>query len=115
MRFDQLHSYRDESQISPRINFVWTPVEGATVFGGYARYFTPPPFELVADTTIGKFVGTAAGPALLLDDTPRAERDDYFDLGAKQQLTRTLEIGIDAYDRRRRTCSTRGSSAPRSY
>ena len=55
LRFDQLESYRQENQLSPRVNFVWTPFGGTTIHGGYARYFTPPPFELVAGETIQKY------------------------------------------------------------
>ncbi|HEY5410687.1 MAG TPA: TonB-dependent receptor, partial [Caulobacteraceae bacterium] len=48
LRFDVLNSYRHEHQWSPRVNAVWTPLQGMSVHAGYARYFTPPPFELVA-------------------------------------------------------------------
>ena len=48
LRFDQLDAFRHENQLSPRVNLVWTPMEGTTFHAGYARYFSPPPFELVA-------------------------------------------------------------------
>ena len=64
LRFDQFDGYRDENQLSPRVNLVWTPLDGTTVHAGYARYFTPPPFELVGDADASaKFVGTTAAPA----------------------------------------------------
>jgi outer membrane receptor protein involved in Fe transport len=104
LRFDQLVSYRRENQLSPRLNAVWTPLRGLTVHGGYARYFTPPPFELVADETLSKFAGTVAYPPAPLgktpqDTTPYAERDNYFDLGVQQKLTRSLTVGVDSYFR----------------
>jgi outer membrane receptor protein involved in Fe transport len=97
LRYDRLVSFRTESQLSPRVNFVWTPWEGGTVHGGYARYFTPPPFELVASTTIGKFLNTVVYPAVPLDDTPLSEKADYFDLGVQQKLPGALTLGLDGY------------------
>jgi outer membrane receptor for ferrienterochelin and colicins len=106
LRFDQLDSFRKENQLSPRVNFVWTPLPGTTVNGGYSRYFTPPPFELVNNETLSRYYGTvnypyalAANPNQKLDTTPYSERDNYFDLGVQQKLTRSLTIGVDAYFR----------------
>ena len=45
---------------------------------GYARYFSPPPYENVANTDITKlFDNTTAAAAADLEDTPKAERADY--------------------------------------
>jgi len=96
LRFDQFDGYRDENQLSPRANLVWRPVPHTTFHAGYARYFTPPPFELVASETIAKFAGTTAAPPTSGDDLPRAETDDYYDVGAQQRLGR-LTLGVDGY------------------
>ncbi|MDB5449162.1 MAG: TonB-dependent receptor [Phenylobacterium sp.] len=96
LRFDQLVAFRRENQLSPRVNLVWTPAEGTTLHAGYARYFTPPPFELVASEAVAKFVGTTAEAAGTQNDTPRSERDHYFDLGAEQKIG-GLTLGVDAY------------------
>uniref|UniRef100_UPI0013D4BC2B TonB-dependent receptor domain-containing protein n=2 Tax=Pseudomonadota TaxID=1224 RepID=UPI0013D4BC2B len=48
VRFDQVDAYTDENQVSPRANLVWKPWSTTTFHAGYARYFTPAPFELVA-------------------------------------------------------------------
>ncbi|HET6970851.1 MAG TPA: TonB-dependent receptor [Phenylobacterium sp.] len=98
LRYDRLDAFRAESQLSPRINMTWIPIEGTTIHAGYARYFTPPPFELVASQTVGKFVGTTAQAPGTLNDTPRSERDNYFDIGVSQRLGR-LTLGADAYDK----------------
>ena len=58
LRFDGYHAYSSGSQLSPRVNFVWQPVPNTTVHGGYSRYFTPPPFELIAAETFSKFANT---------------------------------------------------------
>ena len=100
LRFDLVDALRNENQLSPRINFVWTPTDTTTVHGGYARYFTPPPFELVASEDVSKFVGTTAQPAVLQDTTPYADRENYFDLGVQQKLGDHLTLGVDGYLRR---------------
>jgi outer membrane receptor protein involved in Fe transport len=97
LRLDDLNAYRNEHQWSPRANLVFTPLHGTTLHAGYARYFTPPPFELVATPTVLKFNGTTAefpnpGP----QHTPYSERADYFDVGAQQKLGH-LTLGLDAY------------------
>jgi outer membrane receptor for ferrienterochelin and colicins len=106
LRFDQLSSYRSENQLSPRVNFVWTPLPGATVHGGYSRLFTPPPFGLVNNETLSKYYGTvnypyglAANSKQKVDTMPYAERDNYFDLGIEQKITPAFKVGLDAYDR----------------
>ncbi len=62
LRFDGVDEYISETALSPRLNVVWTATETTTLHAGYARYFTPPPFELVGAGTLSKFVGTTAAP-----------------------------------------------------
>lgn len=99
LRADRVDAFRTESQLSPRVNLNWTPAEGLTVHAGYARYFTPAPFELVADATISQYVGTTAEAPGVLNDPPKAERANYFDVGAEQRLG-PLTLGVDAYLKR---------------
>jgi outer membrane receptor protein involved in Fe transport len=107
LRYDRLDAFRTESQLSPRINATWIPIEGTTIHAGYARYFTPPPFELVASQTISKFVGTTAQAPGTQNDTPRSERDDYFDIGLSQRIG-SLTLGVDAYDKQARNLIDEG-------
>ncbi|HEX3536501.1 MAG TPA: TonB-dependent receptor, partial [Stellaceae bacterium] len=99
-RFDLVDAFTHEKQLSPRVNIVWQPTEATTLHAGYARYFTPPPFELVGNTTIGFLANTTAAPAITQDNTAKAERDHYFDVGATQILFPGFKAGIDAYYRR---------------
>jgi outer membrane receptor for ferrienterochelin and colicins len=101
-RFDHYNGYREQQQFSPRANVVWQPTQTTTIHLGYARYFSPAPFENVATTTVSKFVGTsAAAPDGLPDTTPFAERQNYFDIGFQQKVGTTgLTFGADAYYRR---------------
>ena len=100
MRFDYYRGYSSGSQWSPRINFVWQTSHGTTIHGGYSRYFTNPPFELIANTTLDKFIGTTALPygSVLQNDLPIAEKANYYDLGVQQKLlNNTLTLGVDSY------------------
>ena len=96
-RFDMVSAFTHESQLSPRVNVVWQPTDATTFHAGYARYFTPPPLELVAPTTIGLFANTTAAPAVTTDDPVRAERSHYFDVGATQIVLPGLKVGLDGY------------------
>jgi len=97
LRYDQFQAFEAESQLSPRINFVWTPTAGTAVHGGYSRYFTPPPIELVASSDIALFSGTSAAPAGTANDTPKAERANYYDLGINQSVTSHFTAGLDGF------------------
>ena len=103
LRYDKFTSYRTEDQLSPRINFVWTPqwlpsVGTTTIHGGYSRYFTPPPFELIASNTQSKFVGTSFDISGQ-NDLPFAQRDNYYDIGIQQKFGAHVTFGIDSYER----------------
>jgi outer membrane receptor protein involved in Fe transport len=98
LRFDAVNAVRSETQLSPRANLVWTPLSGTTVHVGYARYFTPPPFELVASETVAKFQNTTAQPPGTLNDAPYSERDNYYDVGVQQRIGHAT-LGVDVYDK----------------
>jgi outer membrane receptor protein involved in Fe transport len=97
LRFDQFDGFRSENQLSPRINAVWTPLVGTTVHAGYARYFSPPPFELVGAETVAKFTNTTAASEVTADTTPLSERANYFDLGVSQKIAAGFTVGVDSY------------------
>jgi len=99
-RFDLYDAYRREHQFSPRINAVWQATAGTTLHAGYARYFSPPPFELVASTSVGKLIGTSGEAPGTLNTTPMAEKQNYFDVGLEQKLGEGLSFSLDAYYRK---------------
>jgi len=96
-RFDHFTAFASGSQFSPRVNVVWQALADTTVHGGYSRYFSPPPFELVGSETVSKFNGTSNAPAVTQADTPKAERANYVDLGVEQKITGALTAAIDSY------------------
>ncbi len=100
LRFDQYRAYSSGSQLSPRVNFVWKLAEGTTVHGGYSRYYTPPPFELIGSETLSRFTNTTALPpgSITLDTSPIAARANYYDFGVQQKLLdNTLTLGADTF------------------
>ena len=100
LRFDNYRAFSAGSQLSPRINFVWQLGSDTTVHGGYSRYFTPPPFELVGGQFLTQFIGTSAVPpgAITQDTAPFAARANYYDLGVQQKLLgNTLTLGVDTF------------------
>ena len=96
VRYDQYRAFDAENQISPRANLVWKPEDATTVHLGYARYFSPPPYELVASTDIALFDNTTVATDHT-DTTPRAERADYYDAGITRKLTDQISLGLDSY------------------
>ena len=100
VRFDHYSAYSSGTQTSPRINFVWQLAPDTTVHGGYARYFSPPTFELVGAATISKFTGTTALPpgSVTLNTPPFAERANYYDFGVQQKLLgNAVTLGADYF------------------
>jgi len=100
LRYDHYNAYSSGGQLSPRVNAVWEFPAGTTLHGGYSRYFTPPPFELVGAGTFTQFAGTTAVPpgSNTKDTAPIAERANYYDLGVQQKLfDKTLTLGVDSF------------------
>ena len=100
LRYDHYAAYSSGGQLSPRINAVWEFPTGTTLHGGYSRYFTPPPFELIGAGTFTQLAGTTAVPpgSNTQDTAPIAERSNYYDLGVQQKLlNKKLTLGVDGF------------------
>ncbi|BCG01869.1 hypothetical protein PPGU19_064370 (plasmid) [Paraburkholderia sp. PGU19] len=97
LRYDRMDEYTSASQLSPRIGMVYTLTPTTTVHAGYARYFTPPAFELVSGSTISKFNGTTNQSPSSQNDPVQPERSHYFDIGVTQKVGSALTLGLDAY------------------
>jgi outer membrane receptor protein involved in Fe transport len=97
LRYDKMDEYVQASQLSPRIGLVYQPTNATTFHAGYARYFTPPPFELVSAAAISRFNGTTNQSPNSQNDPVQPERSHYFDIGVTQRLTPELTVGLDAY------------------
>jgi len=97
LRFDNFTAFTSAHQLSPRLNVVWEVLPGTTVHGGYARYLSPPPFELVGSETVSKFLNTTAAPEVALADTPQAEQANYYDVGVQRKISPQFTLGLDTY------------------
>ena len=100
LRGDRYRLARTESQLSPRLGLVWQATGSTTVHAGYSRYFTPPATEMIASSNIARFDGTTNAVADMGNNTPLAERSDYFDAGISQNLGAAWTVGVDAYYRK---------------
>jgi hypothetical protein len=97
LRFDDFTAYTAAHQVSPRFNAVWQASDSTTVHAGFARYLSPPPFELVGGETISKFLNTTAAPAVTESNSPFAEQANYYDVGVQQKFTPAFTVGLDTY------------------
>ena len=97
VRFDQVNAYVTGHQWSPRLGAVYQLTPQTTLHAGYARYFTPPPNELISGQTIAFSQGTTSAPPGTQNDAVQSESSDYYDLGISHQLTPHVTLGLDGY------------------
>ena len=108
IRADRVNAYVKESQTSPRIGIVYQAPTGTTFHAGYARYFTPPPAELISLTDIALFQGTTNQLPTNVNAATLSERSHYYDMGVTQKVGDAWTFGLDAYYRRVRNLMDEG-------
>ncbi|MSP33397.1 MAG: TonB-dependent receptor [Rickettsiales bacterium] len=96
-RFEASQSYKNESQLSPRVGAVYDLTQKTKLHAGFARYFTPPQNELISQSTLTNYQNTSNAPNSLTNDPVRAERSNYYDIGVKHKLNERTNIGFDTY------------------
>jgi len=96
-RFDIVDQFDHQNQLSPRANLTLQATRSTTLHLGYSKYFTPPSFEAVSQRDVAATNDTTSQFAVLRDDPVRAERGDYFDAGATQQIGSDFKTGLDGY------------------
>ena len=96
-RFDDMEQYVSANQLSPRIGLVYKATDTTTLHAGYARYFTPPPIELVSNNDLNAFANTTNAPASLVNSSVQPERSHNFDVGATQKIGDRWQVGLDGY------------------
>ena len=64
LRYDKVDAFTDEHQWSPRVNLSYKLAEDTALHAGYSRYFTPPPQELAAQSSIDLYANTSNAPAI---------------------------------------------------
>ena len=96
VRADVVQYQRDEAQISPRVGITYK-ADPANVFHVfYGRQFTPPNLEAIS---FAKFntAGTTAAPENTTNNTVRAERAHYFEVGSYHALSRWATVQLTGY------------------
>jgi outer membrane receptor protein involved in Fe transport len=97
LRFEQVKGYTDESQLSPRINFVYQIDKDTTAHAGYARYFDPPQLLNISQSNVTALNGTTNAPDQDTNDPVKVEKSHYFDLGVTHTFLPGLTTGADVY------------------
>lgn len=97
LRYDKLNAFTDEHQWSPRVNLAYQLAPGTALHAGFSRYFTPPPQELAAQSSINLYTNTTNAPAIPVSDNVKAERTSYYDVGISHQVNSKLTLTADAY------------------
>lgn len=97
MRFDKVSAFINEQQWSPRINALYKLSPATSVHAGFSRYFTPPPQELAAQSSIDLYANTSNAPKNPVSDPVKAERTSYYDVGVSHQVNPKLTVTADAY------------------
>ena len=99
VRFDQLQSFYDEGQISPRLGVTYKLNQSNVFHAYYSRLFTPPNVEQIAFTKVN-LQSTTAQPDDPTGFTPRAERANYFEVGSYHALNNWATMELTAYYKR---------------
>ena len=97
VRFDKVSAFIDEQQWSPRVNVAYKISDATALHVGYSRYFTPPPQELAAQSSIDLYANTTNAPGVPVSSNVRAERTHYLDAGISHKLNAKLTLTADAY------------------
>lgn len=96
-RADHVDAYVTGGQLSPRVGAVYQATKATTLHAGYARYFTPPPTELITNETIAAFQNTTNAPLNNQNAPVKPEKADYYDLGISHAFDPHLTVGVDGY------------------
>jgi outer membrane receptor for ferrienterochelin and colicin len=93
VRGDAVQYLRNEGQVSPRVGATYKYNASNVFHAFYGRMFTPPNLEAISFAKLNT-IGTKAQPEDLTNNTVRAERAHYFEVGSYHALNRyaTLEL-----------------------
>ncbi len=96
VRGDAIQYQMSEGQVSPRIGVTYK-YDNANVFHAfYGRLFTPPNLEAITFAKLNA-IGTTAEPENLTNNTVRAERSHYFEVGSYHALTSWATLELTGY------------------
>ncbi len=96
VRGDAIQYQMSEGQVSPRVGVTYK-YDNANVFHAfYGRLFTPPNLEAISFAKLNT-IDTTAEPENLTNNTVRAERSHYFQVGSYHALTSWATLVLTGY------------------
>jgi len=96
VRADVVQYQRNEAQISPRIGITYKANQANVFHVFYGRQFTPPNLEAISFAKLNT-AGTKAEPEDTTNNTVRAERAHYFEVGSYHALSRWATVQLTGY------------------
>ncbi len=96
VRADVVQYQRDEAQISPRVGITYKADPSNVFHVFYGRQFTPPNLEAISFAKLNT-AGTKAAPEDTTNNTSRAERAHYFEVGSYHALTSWATLQLTGY------------------
>jgi outer membrane receptor protein involved in Fe transport len=96
VRADMVQYQRDEAQISPRVGITYKADSTNVFHVFYGRQFTPPNLEAISFAKLNT-AGTKAAPEDTTNNTVRAERAHYFEVGSYHALTSWATLQLTGY------------------
>jgi outer membrane receptor protein involved in Fe transport len=96
VRADMVQYQRDEAQISPRVGITYKADQANVFHVFYGRQFTPPNLEAISFAKLNT-AGTKAAPEDTTNNTVRAERAHYFEVGSYHALSRWATLQLTGY------------------
>jgi outer membrane receptor protein involved in Fe transport len=96
VRGDAVQNLRNEGQVSPRVGLTYK-ADPANVFHAYyGRLFTPPNLEAISFAKLNT-AGTKAAPENTTNNTVRAERAHYFEVGSYHALGQNMSLELTGF------------------
>ncbi|THJ23545.1 MAG: TonB-dependent receptor [Nitrospira sp. CG24E] len=96
VRGDVVQYARNEAQASPRIGVTYKADQVNAFHAFYGRLFTPPNLEAISFAKLNT-TGTKAAPEDTTNNTVRAERAHYFEVGSYHALTQWATLQLTGY------------------
>jgi outer membrane receptor protein involved in Fe transport len=96
VRGDAVQYQVSEGQVSPRIGVTYKANQANVFHAYYGRLFTPPNLEAISFAKLNT-AGTKATPENTTNNTVRAERSHYFEVGSYHALTQRVTLELTGY------------------
>lgn len=96
IRGDAIQFQSSEGQVSPRVGLTYKANQANVFHAFYGRLFTPPNLEAISFAKLNT-AGTKAAPENPTNNTVRAERSHYFQVGSYHALTQRMTLELTGY------------------